>query len=70
MYQARACGVEAELSAAEGEGVGVGADVFCRSNIDPMRFLNEHVGWMALINSCRGMALEIVERNEAPNDAR
>ena len=27
LYQARACGFEAELTAAEGDGLGVGADV-------------------------------------------
>ena len=28
-----------------------------------------HVAWMTLINSCRGMALEIVQCSEASNDA-
>ena len=28
-----------------------------------------HVVWMTLINSCSGMALEIVQRSNAPNDA-
>ena len=31
VYQARACGFEAELTAAGGEGLSVGADVFDRS---------------------------------------
>ena len=34
-----------------------------------MRLHNAHVAWMTLINNCRGMALAIVQRNEAPNDA-
>ena len=70
MYQARTCGVEAELTAAKGEGVGDGVDVFYRSNIDLMRFRNAHVNWMTLINSCRETAIEIVQRNEPPDDAR
>ena len=37
IYQARACGFEAELTAAEKEGLSVGAGVFDRSNVDPMR---------------------------------
>ena len=37
MYKARACGFEAELTAAEGEGLDVGAGVFDGSNVDPVR---------------------------------
>ena len=69
LYQARASGFEAELAAAEGGGLNVGADVFDSSNVDPVRLQNAHVAWMTLINSCSGMALEIVQRSNAPNDA-
>ena len=65
---ARASGFEGELTAAEGDGLSVGADVFNSSNVDPVRLRNAHVAWMALINSCSGMALEIVQRSNAPND--
>ena len=68
MYQARANGFENELTAAEGDGLSVGADVFDSSNVDPVRLRNAHVAWMTLINSCSGMALEIVQRCDAPND--
>ena len=69
-YQARACGFDAELTAAEGEGLSVGADVFNRSNVDPaVRLRNAHAAWVRLVNNCRGMTLEIVSRSEAPNDA-
>ena len=34
VYQASACGFEAELTAAEGEGMRVGADIFDRSNVN------------------------------------
>ena len=37
--------------------------------MDPVRLRNAHVVWMTLINSCSGMALEIVQRSNAPNDA-
>ena len=43
IYQARACGFEAELTAAEGEGLSVGADVFDGSNVGPVRLQNAHV---------------------------
>ena len=69
MYQARASGFENELTAAEGDGLSVGADVFDSSNVDPVRLRNAHVVWMPLINSCSGIALEIVQRSNAPNDA-
>ena len=69
VYQARACGFEAELTAAEGEELNVGADVFDPSNVDPVRLRNAHAAWMTLINNCRGMALDIVQCSEAPNDA-
>ena len=69
MYQARASGFENELTAAEGDGLSVGADVFDCSNEDPVRLRIAHVAWMTLINSCSGMALKIVQRSNAPNDA-
>ena len=37
VYQARACGFEAELTASKGKGLIVGADVFDGSNVDPAR---------------------------------
>ena len=69
VYQARAFGFEAELTAAEEEGLSVRADVFGRCNVDSVRLRNEHIAWITLINSCRGMTLEIVQRSVAPNDA-
>ena len=69
LYQARASGFENELTAAEGGGLSVGADIFDSSNVDPVRLRNAHVAWMTLINSCNGMALEIVQRSNAPDDA-
>ena len=70
MYQARASGFEDELTAAEGGGLSVGADVLDSSNVDTVRLRNAHVAWMTLINSCSsGMAFEIVQRSNAPNDA-
>ena len=69
MYQAKASGFENELTAAEGDGLSVGADVFDSSNVDPVRLRNAHVAWMTLINSGSGMALGIVQRSYAPNDA-
>ena len=70
MYQARASGFENELTAAEEDGLSVGADAFDSSNVDPLRLRNAHVAWMALFNSCcSGMALEIVQRINTPNDA-
>ena len=68
-YQARASGFESELTAAVGEGLNVGADVFDSSNVDPVRLRNAHAAWMILINSCSGMAIEIVQRCQAPNEA-
>ena len=69
MYQARASGFENELTAAEGDGLSVGADVFDSSNVDPVRLRNAHVAWMVVTNRCSsGMALEIVQRSNAPND--
>ena len=68
LYQARASDFEDELTAAEGDGLSVGADVFDSSDVDPVRLRNAHAAWMALINSCSGMALEIVQRSNAPND--
>ena len=69
LYQARASGFENELTAAVGDGLSVGADVFDSSNVDPVRLRNAHTAWMTLINSCSGMALEIVQYSNAPNDA-
>ena len=69
LYQARASGFEKELTAAEGDGLSVGADVFNSSNVDPVRLRNVHAAWMTLINSCSGMALKIMQRTNAPNDA-
>ena len=40
MYQARACGCEGELTAAEGDRLSVGADVFDSSNVDPIILRN------------------------------
>ena len=67
-YEAIACGFEGELTAAEGRGLSVGADVFDGSNVDPMRLRNAHAAWMMLINSSKGMTLAIVQSSEAPND--
>ena len=69
LYQARASGFEDELTAAEGDGLSIGADVYDSSNVDPVRLRNAHLAWMTLINSCNGMALEIVLRSNAPNNA-
>ena len=69
LYQARASASGDEPTTAEGDGLGVGADVFDSSNVDPVRLQNAHVAWMTLINSCSGMALEIVQRSNAPNNA-
>ena len=69
MYQARACGSVAELPAAKGEWLNVGADDFDRSNVDPVRLRNALVAWMTLINSCRGIILEIVQHSKVPNYA-
>ena len=69
LYQARASGFEDELTAVEGGGLSVGADVFDSSNLDPVRLRNGHVARMILMNSCSGIALEIVQRSNAPNNA-
>ena len=37
--------------------------------MDPVRLRNAHVACMTLINSCRGMTLEIVQRSNTQNDA-
>ena len=64
----RACGFKGKLTAAEGEGLSVGADVFDRSTVDLVRLQNAPAAWMTLINNCRRMTLEVVQRSEAPND--
>ena len=69
LYQARASGFENELTAAVGDGLSVGADVFDSSNVDAARLRNAHVAWMTLIDSCSEMALKIVQGSAAPNDA-
>ena len=69
LYQAGASDFENELTAVVGNGLSVGADVFDSSNVDPVRLRNAHAAWMILINSCSGMALETVQRSDAPNDA-
>ena len=38
----KSCIPEAELTEAEGEGLSGGADVFDRSNVDPVRLRNAH----------------------------
>ena len=65
LYQARASGFGNELTAAEGDGLSVGADVFDSSNVDPVRLRNAHMAWMTLINRSSGMAPEIVQRSNA-----
>ena len=40
MYQARACGFEAELTAAEGEGLIIEADVFMEKKTKPREMTN------------------------------
>ena len=69
MYQTRASGFGNEVTAALGDGLSVGADVFDSSNVDPVRLRNAHAAWMILVNSCSRMTLEIVQRSDAPNDA-
>ena len=69
LYQARASGFENELTAAVGDGLSVGTDVFDGNNVDPVRLRNAHASWMILINSCSGLALEMVQRSDAPNEA-
>ena len=53
VYQAKACGFEIEMTAAEGEELSVGADPFDSCNVDPVRIRNTHVAWMTLTNSCK-----------------
>ena len=50
------CDFEAELTAAEGEELIVGADVFYGRNVDLARLRNAHVAWRTFINNCRGIA--------------
>ena len=49
--------------------LSIGADVLDRSNVDPVRSRNALAAWMMLINTCREITLEIVQRSEAPNGA-
>ena len=42
VHQARACGFDAELTAAEGEGLSIGAEVCYRSNVEPTKLRNAH----------------------------
>ena len=59
LYQDRASAFEVELTAAKGDGLSVGADVFDNnSDVDPVRLRNAHVAWMTLINSCSKMAAQ------------
>ena len=60
VYQARAYGFETEQE----EGLSVEADVFEGSNVDPVTLRNAYVACMVLINSGKGMVLEIVQRSE------
>ena len=69
VYQARACGFVAELTAAEGEVPRIEVDIFYGSNADPVRLRNIHLAWMALIDNWRGMAIEIVQHSKARNNA-
>ena len=55
---AKVCDFE-ELTAAEGERLSVGANVFYRSNVDPVRLRNAYVASITFINSCTGMILEM-----------
>ena len=58
-----------ERDSTVGDGLSAGADVFDSSNVDPVGLRNACAAWMTLVNSCSGMALEIVQRSDAPNDA-
>ena len=69
LYQARAGGFEDKLTAVEGSGLSIGANIFDSNNVDPVRLRNAHVAWMTLINSCSGLALEVVQRSNATNGA-
>ena len=51
MYKTRACGFEAGLTSAEGEGLSVGADVFDGNIVDHVRLRNENIACMTLINN-------------------
>lgn len=69
LYQDRTCSFDDEPTAAEGDRLSVRADCFGISNMDAVRLRNAHVAWMTLINSCKGMILEIAQRSNALNDA-
>ena len=57
------------MTEANREGLSVGADVFDQSDVDLGRLRNALTAWMTLIDNCRGVTLESVERSKAPNDA-
>ena len=69
LSQARASGFGDELTAIEGDVLSVKADIFDSSNVDSVRLRNAYVAWMTLISRYSGMALEIVQRSNPPNDA-
>ena len=64
------CGFETDLTADEGDILSVGADVFDKSNVDPVRLRNAQGAWMALINSCREITLKIVQSTKRCVDRR
>ena len=67
VYQAKACGFETDLTADEGNILSVGADVFDKSNVDPVRLQNAQGAWMALITAAEKLQLKSCK---APNDAQ
>lgn len=69
MYQARACGFHHESTTAQGEGLCVGAKVFDDRGLHPVIFRNAHAAWITLVNSYKGMVLDIIKKTKAPNDA-
>ena len=58
MYQARACDVETELTAVEGEGRSVGPHICFGSYVSPVRLGNDHLAWMTPINDYRQQSTE------------
>ena len=69
VYQATACGFEAEVIAVEGEGMSVGADVFDGSNVGLVRLRNAQRRMDGAHVQLQKMPLEFVQRSDAPNDA-